>query len=198
MTTFPDIDTAFQDGVQPDKADMRDLGNATAERIQRLPADYSGETAGAPVIVNDDQDGIEVADATSIVDFAGAETRGQQVRAMRFTTSAVAASAGTGTLNMNNGCVFVVTLSANLNSNGLTLSNDPEDYSEIIVKLLQNGTGGYTIAGGTNVSAGFDSGDFTFPTEITWPTGANKYVVVAGIRFSNSEKYRMLLVDRDA
>lgn len=198
MTTFPDIDTAFQDGVQPDKADMRDLGNATAERIQRLPADYSGETAGAPVIVNDDQDGIEVADATSIVDFAGAETRGQQVRAMRFTVSSVTASAGTATLNMNNGCVFDVTVSANVNSNGISLSNGPDDYSEIAVRLKQNGTGGYTIAGGTNVSAAFNTASFTFPTEVTWPTGANKFVVVAGYRFSSSDKYRMVLVDRDA
>lgn len=198
MTAFPTINTAFQDGVQVDKADMRDFGNATVERISGLPADYTGETPGAPVIVNLDGDALEVADGTSIVDFAGAETRGQQVRAMRFTVSSVTASAGTATLNMNNGAVFDVTVSANVNSNGISLSNGPDDYSEIAVRLKQNGTGGYTIAGGTNVSAAFNTASFTFPTEVTWPTGANKYVFLTGWRMSSSDKFRMVLVDRDA
>lgn len=198
MTAFPTINTAFQDGVQVAKSDMRDFGNATVERIGTLPADYSGETAGAFVVVNSGKTGLDVIADGDTADFAGAETIGQQIKGARHTVVAVGASAGTGTLNMGLGQAFLVTVSANLNSNGLSLANGFADYSEIIVKLQQNGTGGYTIAGGTNVSAAFNTASFTFPTEVTWPTGANKYVVVAGYRFSSSDKYRMVLVDRDA
>lgn len=197
MTAFPTINTAFADGVNVTKSDMRDLGNATVERIGELPASYASYTEQAVVCVNSGADGLTVATSADVVSFNGAETKNQQVRGIRATTVAVALTAGAGTLDFDDGQVFDVDVDQNIGSEGLAIANAPADYSEIVVRLLNDGTGGYNIAGGTAVADAFPAANFTFPTAITFPTGANTFVVLAGYRFSSSEKYRMLLVDRD-
>lgn len=197
MTAFPVINTAFADGVSVTKSDMRDLGNATEERIGTLPADYSSYTEQAVLCVNSDSDGPTVATSADVVSFNGAETKNQQVRGIRATRVAVALTAGEATLDFDDGQVFDVDVDDDISSEGLTIANAPADYSEIIVRLLNDGTGGHNIAGGTAVADAFPAASFTFPTAITFPTGADTFVVLAGYRFSASEPYRMVLIDRD-
>lgn len=196
MTAFPTINTAFADGVAATKSDMRDFGNATVERIGELPASYASYTEQAVVCVNSDSDGLTVATSADVVSFNGAETINQQVKGIRATVVAVTLTSGEAELDMDDGHVFDVTVDDDISSEGLTLANAPDDYSEIVVRLQNDSTGGYDIAGGVAVADAFPSADFTFPTAITFPTGANTFVLLMGYRFSSSDPYRMIQIDR--
>lgn len=199
MTAFPDIATAFGDGAVVTKSDMRDLANATEERIGGLPADYSSYAGlQPPAIVNVDGDGLKVAGSGDLINFNGAETFNQLARGFRHKTVTATVDAGIIALNLNNGAAIVITLDDDLNEDGITLSNQKDNYCEIVIKIQQDGTGGRLINSGSAVADAFPDSDFYFPSPVTMPSGANKYVVLAGFRFSNSEPYVMKLIHTEA
>lgn len=199
MTAFPTIASAFGDGAAVTKSDMRDFANATVERIGELPADYTSYAGlQPPVVVNADGDGLKVAASGDLVTFNGSETFNQLVRGIRHKSVAASLDANALVMNLNNGSAFVITLDNDLNEDGITLANTKDNYSEIIIKLQQDGTGGRLINGGANVADGFLGTDFYFPSAVTMPSGADTYVVLAGFRFSSSDPYLMKLIHTEA
>ena len=199
MTTIPDINTAFPDGAAPAKSDLRDALNGLKERAGTLPADYTTYTGKQPpLVVKSDNTGPTVAGSGDVVNWNGAKTANQLARGFRYELVSVNITSGAVELDMDDGCVFLVTLDENVNADGITLANDPDNYSEITVKLLQDGTGGRTINSGSAVADAFPDADFYFPSAVTMPSGAGKYVVLAGFRFSSSDPYTMKLIHSES
>lgn len=176
MTAFP-LSSDFADNIPTEKSKQRALIDATVERAGTLPASYSG-FENSLVQVKADGSGLYPVQGTSSLDLFGAIIANfsvlyssMEIRASSPVSNAVA-------LDYEDGTVHVVTLNANVSSNGFTFSSLPgSKLSGGLIIIVQDGTGGRTIGGGSTVNAGFSSSNFDFGgITVNLPSAANKEV----------------------
>lgn len=206
MTDFP-VDSDFADGVDKPPGKLRDLINATRERILTLTGVYTGK-ANRLVKVRAAADGIDVIDGTEPIagvdaPFEGLKLRDGflEIRALSVGTAGLAGKVVDTTLGtegwvVTRGVAALLTLGGNLNANGLTMTGmRTAGLSLYYLRIAQDGTGGRQINSGTSVGALFPTATHEFPLAVVLPTAASAWVDLQGKRV-NSGKIRWTEIDR--
>lgn len=172
------IDTTIPaDGVEPEKSDFRANWTAIDSKIGLTTEAWTG-LAGVPVVGDDTETSAREAQPGQSINWRGAILRNFGVLYSTFEPASYSPSSNAVALDFQLGQGIVITLTSSIASNGVTFANLPSGkITGGLIIIVQDGTGGRTIGGGSTVNAGFSSSNFDFGgINIALPSAANKEV----------------------
>lgn len=174
---MPIDSTIPPDGVEPDKADFRANFEAIRLKIDELEEDWTGK-AGVPVVGNAAETSAKAVATSQSVNWLGAILRNFGVLFSTFEPAPYSPVGNAVALDFQLGQGIIVTLTSSIDANGVTFANLPSGkIAGGLIIIVQDGTGGRTIGGGSTVNAGFSSSNFDFGgINIALPSAANKEV----------------------